>query len=383
MTVGSRSDHDSLIAALVDGVERGVDSIAERSIAQVLDEIPSYAGLEREELFLSVQRNLGLACETMRRGEVPRPEEIWQAERTTLERLHAGMPVVDVLSGFRVAMAAIQDRVVELADEMGVPDHDVVVLTRLLWRLGDIFSARGAAAYRGYDVRLAVADERRRREWLTGLLTGAIPPTQVAQGRASYDLPRDATYRALVTAPLDDTHLERVQTTIESGQSPAITAAHGGGLVGIVVDVPDDPGGGLVAVGPAVPPDRLADSFGTAQTVLAAARRGRTEGVHTLEGLGWRVGVPLDGEVDDLLRARYLQPLLDAGAFGHEVIRALEVYLDRERSIPATAAALHVHVNTLRYRLARFEELTGRSLTSTDTLVELAWALHIYEDRPS
>jgi putative transposase len=32
-------------------------------------------------------------------------------------------------------------------------------------------------------------------------------------------------------------------------------------------------------------------------------------------------------------------------------------------------------VNTLRYRLSRFEEATGFSLADTDTIIELAWAL--------
>ncbi len=55
----------------------------------------------------------------------------------------------------------------------------------------------------------------------------------------------------------------------------------------------------------------------------------------------------------------------------------MRAYLEHDRSIPRTAAALHVHVNTPRYRLSRFEALTGRSLTQTDTLVELAWALYL------
>jgi len=69
--------------------------------------------------------------------------------------------------------------------------------------------------------------------------------------------------------------------------------------------------------------------------------------------------------------------LRDAGSFGDQVVEALRVYLEHDRSIPQTAATLHVHVNTLRYRLSRFEELTGRSLTRTDTLIELAWALYL------
>jgi purine catabolism regulator len=42
-----------------------------------------------------------------------------------------------------------------------------------------------------------------------------------------------------------------------------------------------------------------------------------------------------------------------------------------------TAARLHVHVNTLRNRLARIEELTGRDLDATDDRVDLYLALQV------
>jgi putative transposase len=46
-------------------------------------------------------------------------------------------------------------------------------------------------------------------------------------------------------------------------------------------------------------------------------------------------------------------------------------------SVTETARALVTHPNTLRYRLRRVSELTGQSLDSIDTLVELRWALEI------
>jgi putative transposase len=45
--------------------------------------------------------------------------------------------------------------------------------------------------------------------------------------------------------------------------------------------------------------------------------------------------------------------------------------------VTETARALVTHPNTLRYRLRRVTELTGRSLDSVDTLLELMWALEI------
>lgn len=70
-----------------------------------------------------------------------------------------------------------------------------------------------------------------------------------------------------------------------------------------------------------------------------------------------------------------MDPLTAQGAFGEVVLDAVDAWLDNGRSIPQTAAKMHVHVNTLRYRLGRYESLVGRTLEDTETLIELSWAL--------
>ena len=53
----------------------------------------------------------------------------------------------------------------------------------------------------------------------------------------------------------------------------------------------------------------------------------------------------------------------------------LIAYFDHDLDVPAAAAALHLHPNSLRYRLARIEELLGRSLKRPATIAELHIAL--------
>ncbi|MET7464187.1 helix-turn-helix domain-containing protein [Nonomuraea sp. NPDC005501] len=55
----------------------------------------------------------------------------------------------------------------------------------------------------------------------------------------------------------------------------------------------------------------------------------------------------------------------------------LRAFLDHDGQWAATAAALHVHVNTLRNRLARVTELTGRDVGRIEDLVDLFLALTI------
>jgi putative transposase len=61
----------------------------------------------------------------------------------------------------------------------------------------------------------------------------------------------------------------------------------------------------------------------------------------------------------------------------------VQVYLRQHRSVGETARALSVHPNTIRYRLSRFGALTGADLSSTDTLVEVWWALEYASIRPA
>jgi purine catabolism regulator len=54
---------------------------------------------------------------------------------------------------------------------------------------------------------------------------------------------------------------------------------------------------------------------------------------------------------------------------------ALVEYFARDMDVTATAEAMHVHPNTLRYRLARIEKLLGRSLRQPATIADLCLAL--------
>ncbi|MDD7968118.1 PucR family transcriptional regulator [Actinomycetospora lemnae] len=54
-----------------------------------------------------------------------------------------------------------------------------------------------------------------------------------------------------------------------------------------------------------------------------------------------------------------------------DLVHTLGVYLDHGGNYDATAAALHIHRSTLRYRLQRIRELSGHDLTHTDTRLNL------------
>ena len=54
-----------------------------------------------------------------------------------------------------------------------------------------------------------------------------------------------------------------------------------------------------------------------------------------------------------------------------DLVHTLGAYLDHGGNYDDTAAALHIHRSTLRYRLQRIRELSGHDLTHADTRLNL------------
>jgi hypothetical protein len=84
------------------------------------------------------------------------------------------------------------------------------------------------------------------------------------------------------------------------------------------------------------------------------------------------------GEARRAFRASLLAPLLDYDReHGTELVRTLKVFLDCSGSWTKAADTMFVHVNSLRYRIRRVEELTGRDLGSLADQAALLLALRL------
>jgi DNA-binding PucR family transcriptional regulator len=86
-----------------------------------------------------------------------------------------------------------------------------------------------------------------------------------------------------------------------------------------------------------------------------------------------------DAEVDQYVRD-WLGVLIDYDdARGAEFVATLSQYFDCGGNYDATAAALQIHRSTLRYRLTRIRELTGRDLGAVDCRLNLQVATRAWQ----
>ena len=117
------------------------------------------------------------------------------------------------------------------------------------------------------------------------------------------------------------------------------------------------------------------------QQALEIGRRLFGEGkLHSFASLGiYRLLFPLYGEQTllDFYRET-LGPLLDADNRGNQaLLETLEGFFRCNGNLSETARVMHLHRNSLLYRLSRIEELLGRSLENAELRLSLQIALKI------
>jgi DNA-binding PucR family transcriptional regulator len=79
-------------------------------------------------------------------------------------------------------------------------------------------------------------------------------------------------------------------------------------------------------------------------------------------------------------RRRLLGPVLEYDrSHATDLLGTLDAFLDCDGSWSRCADRLHLHVNTLRYRIGRIEQLTGRDLSRFPDRVDLFLALRLPE----
>ena len=112
---------------------------------------------------------------------------------------------------------------------------------------------------------------------------------------------------------------------------------------------------------------------------VAAARPGRVCAAGHQELASHVLLLPfVPNDVRRAFTARLLDPLRDYDRRHRaELIPTLEAFLECDGSWTRCAARLHLHVNSVRYRIQRVEELTGRDLSRLEDRVDFFLALRL------
>ncbi len=374
---------DPQLAAVI---EPELPALADEIIAEIARAIPDYRrpmeGSFGRGLRVGVQQALGqfLGRVGQPGGQTPSARDIY----VELGRgeLRAGRRLDALQAAYRVGARIAWRRVSAVARAAGADAEAVSLLAESIFAYIDEISAQSVEGYA--QAQAAAAGERQhRRQRLVGLLIGREPATAevlaAAAADAGWALP-GAVAALVVRAPDPQRLVGRL--------GPEVIGGRAGELACALVPDAEAPGRreqlaaalGAVsaALGPLLPLAQAHISFARARDAVALAERGLlpSEGLTLVSEHLAALVLHGDPWLLHALARRRLAPLDVLAPAGRERMRAtLRAWLAHQGHVGATARQLHVHPQTVRYRLARLRELFGDALDDPQARFECQLAL--------
>jgi hypothetical protein len=358
---------------------KDVDGIAARIIAD-LRALPAYAAVPPEALHPGASGHVRAMLSAARdRRTRTSAEERRMFAQNGETRARQGIPVEDLLRGWRVGIDHAWNELKIAGERAGLSDTDLLADLQALLAFTDEAMIAASVGHRRAELHLAQQEHERRLRFVRAVLSGSLPPADLQMQAEAYGLDPFGRYHA-VRAPQTDAftphHLERVLALPAAGPRAAgLTATIDGDIVGLaasprVADAPVP-----IGIGPAAHLDSMEQSFGLATRTISTATAFGLTGVIHFADLGIRPAIVADRHITEQLVARYVEPLRRASSSQDTLLETIEVFMECGMSVARAADRLHVHPNTLRYRLARISELTGAKLEDPNATSELWWAL--------
>lgn len=384
-----------------------VPALTTRVVARLLSDLPVYAELPHEEIAGDiadiVQHNLRLFADVLEHRRAATDGELAQQRDSAAQRAEEGVPLDAILTAYQVGVAMCWE---ETAQDAGPGDLPAVleIMDRILVLQQQLTSAVSGAYLEARQI-LDSQEHGGRHALMAALLTG-----EDLDGFTRRTGLRPAARYLTMTLALaphpDETgagpargagagvaarrKIRRIRTTLDRfAGTPALTAldASGGTVLLPVAEPPqwDGPGGlcdliaeatraagvPVTAAAETAAPDGVPAAVArNGEIVDLVARTGRAPGLYRLADvlLEYQLSRPSEA-------LRGLAGLLSPLDAKPELLHTLETYLAHGLDRRAAAAALHVHPNTVDYRIRRIDRLTGLSPARPADLQHLSAAL--------
>ena len=367
-------------APVADELERASDDLIDRITAALRDEIPSFRPIASSALREFVSLHVRRGLEASRGDATPSEADLEEAAVIGREAARFGIPADELLQSMRVGVRIFWLECVELGARRKLDPATLIAAAELIWGWADAVGLAAVGGHRGTAIEEAVYLERRRCSFLLGVLQGSITGSDLRTGADLYGLALDREYipiRARSFGPARSA--DKSERALRRAMPPAesfVLCPLDEDLGGIIQHRPtiDDPDV-LIGIGRPAPLPDLGPSYADAVRALEVAARFDLRGVVSLDDLALRSPVTSETALGERLQARYLQPLRDGSSAGAELERTLRAYLEHGFRGEPTANSLHIHMNTLRKRLRRIEQLNGVSFRDPAQIAELWWAL--------
>jgi PucR C-terminal helix-turn-helix domain len=376
----------ALPAEIADAIEPELPAATEEILASIAREVPEYARPLEGGFGVAIRTGVSEALRQFV-ALIRDPDAGREAGRDVYVGLGRGEfregRTLDALqSAYRVGARVAWRRVSAAARRSGADAEQLGLLAEAIFAYIDELSADSVEGYARAQREQEGERQRRRRELLALLLRdppAEEPELRAAAQAAGWRLPRSAAPLAVARGGLARV-ARRLSVDALVGSVDGVGCALVSGAAGPsrAAELERATESVTAAIGPSVPRAELRSSWALAKAALRAAEAGAVDSaspVNVEDHLADLLILESGGLAERLAQSR-LAPLaeLTPSARGRMEETAL-AFVQHGGNAAAMARALHLHPQTIRYRLTRLRELFGEELEDPDARFELELAL--------
>ena len=397
------------IAQATERLRRRLDQVTRLMVERMIADVPVYKRLPPDGIAdveaLATRNTRVMSAALMAGTHLDRDELRYVAEHVR-ERVRRGVSLEEMLHAYRVAINTFWEEAIAEGVALGFSRDAALELARRTSELTDDLTTHAAETYVREISRLRAISDQEARDLLELVLRGEVDAEALATHHAAPGLDSAESLVVVVgrIAGTDRTESDALETAAAQ-ITRALSTAHASPLVavrtGVVVAVapaeeglPIAPrlvevherlreGGTRLFCGLSTPRSSLARvPAAFDQAALAVSRASTAQPVVSLAELPIVQNLLLGATptMRDLLTSMAEEIDLDGRESAAGMRTTLRAYADQSMNLTRAAAALHVHPNTLRYRLGRIEERSGRDPSDFNQLVDLLCLLDLLDE---
>lgn len=377
--MAERSSDDRVLADIVRRVHP--EEVADRMVSTFRSGIASYRRLPEPvvagQILEISRRNVELFFRAILEGRDPSEDDLEPFRDSARDRAGEGMQLEDLLHAYRVG-GRIGWQAVTAAAHDGEQDALLLGAERLMDYV-DRVSSVVAQAYLDQRQHLVSEEERRLRDLFEAVIADAplTPPLRELAEKVSF--PLQARYRPFAQTISGAAAHDHAQLAAELRSRGVLALTEGervSGLTPVDSELDLSADGALAAIGEPTARAELAEALEEARLLVDLGRRLGHTGELKPDAFLTELLLVRSPRLATLLRRRALHSLEQGDpARGPELVRTLAAYLECDLDRRRAAAQLHIHPNTLDYRLRQVSELTGLDCGRAQDLVVLSLAL--------
>jgi hypothetical protein len=370
-----------------------LDALADQTVERVSTTIPFYRDttvISREELRAFARDNFEYIV-----GHDPDLGKPANSPPSEMGRAHAryGAPLADLLSAYKVGFALLWEVITQeivVKDSLGSAEATDMASV-LFWRAAE-FGQEIVEGHREATTELVLRQEHERSAMVEALVTGTLIERSALWETASrLDIPHNGHFLVVVAAAdaIGGDPLPGIGPQLRKEKASSAWRLSPHQAVGIISLRDSDPtpavqrlemcSTGIIGVSPLFKElDGAPRAFYLAGIALQSTPHPNTR-VRSFDETPVAVLVAAAPDAASAIMRNVLGRLLDLPSRDQNtLLETFEMWLECDGSATDAANRLFCHPNTVRLRLRRLTELTGRAIDRPAKVVELSTALHCW-----